>query len=68
MTTAKSGRDAVVVSAVFTALAGMIVLTRLYTRYFIVKHFPIEEYLVTFSMVWIDRLYPLDQDGRTTNL
>jgi hypothetical protein len=67
MPTAKSGRDAVTVSAVFTALAGIIVLTRLYTRYFIVKHFPLEEYLVAFSMVWI-RSTLFYGPGRMTDL
>lgn len=45
------GRQAVVISAVFTALAFVIVSLRLYTRLFLVRSPGVEDYGVTLAMV-----------------
>jgi hypothetical protein len=58
------GKQAESISIAFTVLAGIIVLTRLYTRFFLVQHFPIEEYLITLAMV---RIYGPHGSGCRTN-
>lgn len=45
------GRQAVEVSAAFTGLAGVVVLLRLYTRFFLVRCAGIEDYGVVLAMV-----------------
>lgn len=45
------GRQAVVVSTVFTVLASIVVALRLYTRFFLVRSPGIEDYGVSLAMV-----------------
>ena len=45
------GGQAVTVSTIFTALALLIVLLRLYTRFFLVRSPGIEDYGITLAMV-----------------
>jgi hypothetical protein len=52
------GRQAVVVSATFTALAFIIVSLRLYTRFFLVRCPGVEDYGVTLAMVSIQQGLP----------
>lgn len=51
MGTSPRGRTSFQVSTVFTAIAFLIVALRLYTRFFLVRLFHVEEYLIAFAMV-----------------
>lgn len=52
------GRQAVEVSAVFTALAFIVVSLRLYTRFFLVRNPGVEDYGVTLAMVSTQQIHP----------
>jgi len=52
MSPSQRGMGATEVSGVFTALAACVVCLRLYTRFFVVSYFRVEEYLITLAMVW----------------
>lgn len=46
------GRGALAVSAVFTSLATMVVLVRIYTRAFMVKQMGADDYAILASLVF----------------
>ncbi|KAF2197508.1 hypothetical protein GQ43DRAFT_402891 [Delitschia confertaspora ATCC 74209] len=46
-----SGKTAVCISTTFTTLAGIIVLLRIYTRFFLVRCAGIEDYAIIFAML-----------------
>jgi hypothetical protein len=46
------GRQAVILSSVFSAFAAFTVLLRLYTRIFIIRCPGVEDYFVSFALVW----------------
>lgn len=52
MGTSPRGRTALEVSTLFTVLAFIVVILRLYTRMFLVRVFNVEEYLIALAMVW----------------
>lgn len=52
MGTSPRGRTALEVSTLFTVLAFIVVVLRLYTRMFLVRVFNVEEYLIALAMVW----------------
>jgi hypothetical protein len=45
------GRQAIEISTTFTVLALVIVLLRLYTRFFIVRYAGIEDYFIALAIV-----------------
>jgi hypothetical protein len=46
------GDRALGVSSFFTGIAAVVVLLRLYTRFFIIRYNGIEDYLIALTMVW----------------
>ncbi|KAK7177528.1 integral membrane protein [Paraphaeosphaeria sporulosa] len=51
MGTSARGRTSLEVSSVFTALAAIAVVLRLYTRFFIVRFFSVEDHLIALAML-----------------
>lgn len=46
------GDRALVVSSFFTGIAAIVVLLRLYTRFFIIRYNGTEDYFIALTMVW----------------
>lgn len=56
------GRQAADISAAFTGISGVVVVLRLYTRFFLIRYAGIEDYLVALAMVSDPQPNPIIED------